>query len=283
MGCDIHAYVETREEPILDAVPERFRTTDVVSLIDNAMRTRDFSSLRLVADSLEEAGLYDVSIFTPLREETWRANGSWAVHDWMEKYRDGFYDEERTEPKTDWKRAFEDPLYIGRHYDLFAILADVRNGRGFAGDETGGGFVPIAQPRGLPTDATLVARTESDRWGVDGHSHSHLTVAEMLAYDWGQTTSHWGWVNAEEYGEFKSEGKPSGWCGGVGGGGTRHLTNEQMEERIKSGRTDSCYTLVEWTETYGESVRGFLDTTLPALASLTVDPSNVRLVFWFDN
>lgn len=39
-----------------------------------------------------------------------------------------------------------------RHYQLFAVLADVRNGYGFAGVQTGEPVKPIAKPRGLPPD-----------------------------------------------------------------------------------------------------------------------------------
>lgn len=39
-----------------------------------------------------------------------------------------------------------------RNYDWFSILADVRNGIGFAGVKTGGRFSVISSPRGLPED-----------------------------------------------------------------------------------------------------------------------------------
>lgn len=39
-----------------------------------------------------------------------------------------------------------------RHYQLFAALAGVRNGVGFAGVPTGEAIKPIAEPRGLPAD-----------------------------------------------------------------------------------------------------------------------------------
>jgi hypothetical protein len=42
--------------------------------------------------------------------------------------------------------------YSSRNYDLFAMLAGVRNGRGFAGIKTGDGFIPISEPRGWPAD-----------------------------------------------------------------------------------------------------------------------------------
>ena len=39
-----------------------------------------------------------------------------------------------------------------RHYQLFAVLAGVRNGTGFAGVVTGEPVKPIAEPRGYPKD-----------------------------------------------------------------------------------------------------------------------------------
>lgn len=48
------------------------------------------------------------------------------------------------EPCAGWSRP--------RNYDLFAILANIRNGSGFAGVPTGEGFVPISEPRGIPQD-----------------------------------------------------------------------------------------------------------------------------------
>ncbi|TXH55263.1 MAG: hypothetical protein E6Q97_09160, partial [Desulfurellales bacterium] len=39
-----------------------------------------------------------------------------------------------------------------RSYDTFAMLANVRNGRGFAGVRTSTGFPVIHEPRGLPND-----------------------------------------------------------------------------------------------------------------------------------
>lgn len=43
--------------------------------------------------------------------------------------------------------------FDNRNYDLFAALADVRNGVGFAGVKTGKAIEPIAMPRGIPDDA----------------------------------------------------------------------------------------------------------------------------------
>lgn len=39
-----------------------------------------------------------------------------------------------------------------RHYQLFGWIANVRNGYGFAGVDTGDAIKPVAEPRGLPDD-----------------------------------------------------------------------------------------------------------------------------------
>ena len=57
------------------------------------------------------------------------------------------YDEE-TKKWEDVSSKYEE----GRHYQLFAALAGVRNGFGFAGCVTGEPVEPIAKGRGLPED-----------------------------------------------------------------------------------------------------------------------------------
>lgn len=182
--------------------------------------------------------------------------------------------------------AWDNRVYKGRNYDLFAMLADVRNGKGFAGVDTGDGFKPIASPKGLPDDVSPEVKAESDAWGEDGHSHSYFTLAELEGYDWhGQKTKHRGWVDAENFKAFRLKGKPDGWSGGVSGYSVKHISNDEMEGRLKyDGDTSNRYTQVEWEETYADSVRRFLDETLPKLREMAGgDPHSVRAVFWFDN
>jgi hypothetical protein len=168
-------------------------------------------------------------------------------------------------------RAFWDQ----RNYDVFAILADVRNGRGFAGVDTGDGFVPIDNPRGFPTDLSpeiagyLGLRGDSDSeiyrraaeasigtgwvrrvggergeyvwwkhpqdFWLGDHSFTYVTVAELLAYDWTRTTSKRGWVGPDEYERFVADGRPQSWSGGVSGGDVEHVSNQEMERRIADG------------------------------------------------
>lgn len=155
--------------------------------------------------------------------------------------------------------------YDERNYDLFAILANVRNGSGFAGVDTGDGFRPISEPRGIPNDASDYYIQQTKKWWGDGHSHSWLFLHELEDYDWrGQTTKHRGMVSPEQYKIFKEKGKPdewSAWTNRIG-----HRT-------------------VEWEESYYESAKDFVDTTIPALQELRQKEMvlDVRIVFFFDN
>ena len=63
--------------------------------------------------------------------------------------------------------------YRGRYYDLFATLADVRNG---SGNEF------IDSPRGLPSDCCETVKSEHDWCSEDWHSASWFTLKELK--DW---------------------------------------------------------------------------------------------------
>lgn len=188
--------------------------------------------------------------------------------------------------------------YQGRNYDLFAILADVRNGSGFDGVDTGDGFNPIFDPRGLPEDVSKDYKQLVDNYGVDGHSHSWVTLDELDSYDWNQVTKHRGYVSPLEYKVFKEKGHPNSWSGGVSGGKVEHISNELMDrvlerkEYMKELETKGYvekgkhyYTQVEWQETYRDSVGDTFFKSVESVRDLLKRPDvlDVRLVFFFDN
>ena len=128
--------------------------------------------------------------------------------------------------------------YGSRKYSVFAMLADVRNGRGFAGCDIGSGFVPVAEPRGLPADMSAELKaihnaSDDSDWekryatlnaaygesNLGDHSMSHLTVRELLDYDWTRMTEHHGVCNVNTYAAWQKAGTrfPEHWSGGVGG------------------------------------------------------------------
>lgn len=131
--------------------------------------------------------------------------------------------------------------YGDRNYDLFSMLADVRNGYGFAGCKTGDGFDPLAEPRGLPRDLSLALRTESFEDGapwLGDHSFSHATLAELLAYDYDRVTTKSGVVDSATFAEWRergSVGAPGSWSGGVSGPDVLHVSNGEMDALLESG------------------------------------------------
>lgn len=70
--------------------------------------------------------------------------------------------------------------YTHRNYFVFSCLADVRN------DEH---ITPIDSPRGLPPDVSPTVYADSEEWGIDGHSHSWLTIDELSAWTWPEDDS----------------------------------------------------------------------------------------------
>jgi hypothetical protein len=188
--------------------------------------------------------------------------------------------------------------YEDRNYDLFAMLADVRNGRGFAGIPTGEGFDPICVPKGFPEDAHYETREAFEKWDGDGHSHSHLTLTELLAYDWdGQKTQRGGVMSVEEYEQWQldKEKDPTAWprsfSGDVSGRDVVKVTEGDYRVMKKAGTlptVGSLYIRAEWGTSYrdaaGEAWFKRLDRLKElAAAEPTVTYDDVRIVFWFDN
>lgn len=172
-----------------------------------------------------------------------------------------------------------DYIWEGRHYLLFEVLAGVRAKHD---------LMPVSDPKALPDDLSSEVRDSAEYWNGDGHSHSWLTIAELNAYNWDQVISREGWVNVPQFIEFQEKGSPSGWCGGVGGGGVRHVTNREMKEAIENGflfgDPRDYYTLVQWKEPLREALGTWCEWSLSKLNELAGDdPESARIVFWFDN
>lgn len=200
------------------------------------------------------------------------------------EFKNAYYRPGDTGPYND--QYTEEP-YHERNYDLFAMLADVRNGSGFAGCPTGDGFNIISDPKGLPKDVSAGVKKHAKAWGEDGHSHSWHTLKDLLEWNWDQVTVHQGFVTLEEYKTFKEEGFPHAWCGGVGGGNTKVISNAEMDALLdgtkKADKGSSYYTSIRWEESYrGAAGDWWFKETLPALKRLG-KPEDVRIVFWFDN
>ena len=129
-----------------------------------------------------------------------------------------------------------------RHYGLFGWLANVRNYS----------RVPsLSEPRGLPSDVSAKVRSESDKWGDDGHSHSWLLLSEMLEVDYEQI--FWDRRATKQVG-------PNLWSGAALAeeGEGRYIT---LREFLQGS---GYFAALEVLQTLGP-------------------PDDVRVVFWFDN
>jgi len=205
----------------------------------------------------------------------------------------------------------DDCYYSERNYDLFGMLADVRNGLGPAGCVTGSGFNPISTPKGLPDDVSPEVKRESEESGLPLHSHSWLTLAELNAYDWNQVATHIGVVDVLGFAQFERHGQPYTYWGGLPGENAKYISNEEMRKRVAKYQPEigelasrpfdfgtdwlefqnklgtepvHYYTQVSWQSTYTDSAEIFLKETMPKLDALSYGrPKNVRIVFWFDN
>lgn len=85
---------------------------------------------------------------------------------------------ERKNEQGAWVRIDMDTPLGGREYGKFGLLAGVRNYSAIP---------PIAEPRGMPSDASPETKEDFDGWSSDAHSASWLAVDELLAVDYQQT------------------------------------------------------------------------------------------------
>ena len=175
---------------------------------------------------------------------------------------------------------YKERLYTGRNYELFSILAGVRNGSNLKSISD-----PVA--RGLPPDVSLAVLAQSNDWGADGHAHSFLSLKEILDFDWIQKGSLSGVVKGPTYKDWflHSDRKsgPTTYCSAVSG----LLINVIREpnhspEGYSPEELERTYFFAEWAESYHLLCPHFWSECIPRLLPLG-PPNDVRIVFWFDN
>lgn len=182
-------------------------------------------------------------------------------------------------PKSKYNQPKTACPYNGRNYELFALLADVRNNYEIE---------PIAQPKGVPDDASPEYKEIADEYDLDGHSYSFFTLKELQDYDWTKKLKLEGVVGVEEFKTFLEKGKPDSYSRGSY---SQHetVTNYDMRDYVnspfrmsQSPDIDRKKTVVQWYELYSEMAGKFYTRALTELAKLG-GPEDVRIVFFFDN
>jgi hypothetical protein len=191
-----------------------------------------------------------------------------------------------------------------RHYFLFAWLANVRNGYGFAGVRTHTPVVPIAKPRGLPDDFAVDDASEHittsdtlnawrravhekypDEYGLpDGgyrmwmgdHSHSWLTAGEILnAQRPGATMC--GVVDRKVYAVWDGHSQPPMWDGDVAGRDV-HIVDD-LDFVGDWPPKEATHVRIRW-QTPDNALDYFVDEVRRLVEQHGTD---VRLVFGFDS
>lgn len=190
--------------------------------------------------------------------------------------------------KTKWE--------MDRDYHLFAILANVRNGHGFAGHPTGDSVMPITSGRGIPDDLKVNgcftahalfnswygsewATKDTPEFGewLGDHSHTHMTIDEILEWPhWDENQVHIGCITIAQWRDLKRGKTPYTWSGMVFASGARLARNEKD---INGGTT---HVQTEWTgKKHSESAKYFLDEINRLKAEN--EGYEVRLVIGFDS
>ena len=210
-----------------------------------------------------------------------------------------------------------------RNYNTFAMLANVRNGRGFAGCWTSTGFPVIHEPRGLPSDLVLAGPEDRDvhvdntqlvaAWNRDGetpidspdasrvssitdedstmwlgdHSHSWCTLAELRAFieNVAQKTETFivGVVTREQYEEHQRTGKPYESWCGMVSGQGVYVVGRVGSSGPLPRRCTHVQT--NWpVNAFKENGVGDIEKALTLVAERTgAQPEDLRFVYGFDS
>lgn len=161
---------------------------------------------------------------------------------------------------------------IGRNYEVYAALADVRNS-----DE----IVPVSEPKGLPglegwsdyggdwrfPDAPCPQFQEYyERWRGDAHSATWLSLAELKAYDATQEVDDGRLITARH-----EDGSVASVCRGTSGAHEGPVGRRRIF--VWPGDDESKPTPWDRLIAYMENVRAHHD----------LGDDDVRLVAFFDN
>ncbi len=203
-----------------------------------------------------------------------------------------------------WKYTPMD-VWEDRNYDVFAMLANVRNGHGFAGVPTSSGFEILAEPRGMPVDASEHVRTErswdhtpswlllkeildAERHGYFDKVSTHVgvipLVGEVSPFPW-RSISYVSWLAS-------GRGKPASASSSVFGKNVITVDEDEAQRLIAKGYVGPTpesptvyYVAISWTSTYRDSAKRFLAWIHDSVCPLGQDVGEhrVRLVFGFDS
>jgi len=171
-----------------------------------------------------------------------------------------------------------------RNYLMFAILGNSCTGSRhldfYDYNYDADPIEPVAPRRGLPGDVSDEVRAAAGVLGSDGHTHSYLTVRELLGYDWDRTTRHVGLLDTKAH---DTAGLAQWTQARLDARGGPYFQHEIEDYFVPRENVADCRQL-NWTEPYWRNLPKQFFGALLRMARLAGDDlDSVRCVFWFDN
>lgn len=218
-----------------------------------------------------------------------------SYKEWREKDIAEGKPEEKCTQIPQWaKDEFINNVDGSRNYDWFAVLANVRNGFGFAGCVTGEGFQIISEPKGLPADFKAIhveyEPGELSEQYMGDHSFSYVTIDEFNNFDWNQVTMKTGVIPIEEYIKLRNTNTiPEFYSGGISGPNIVTITEEEADiiiEGVSNGITNAntrFYVQYHWSILYSEWFAYKIESWITPMNKLKEKYEDVRVVFGFDS
>lgn len=180
-----------------------------------------------------------------------------------------------------------------RNYTLFAAIAGVRNGSGFAGCYRHDPVEPLTENRGLPESdlidgysfwcpESMSDYTDDGKAWLGDHSYTHFSVAEMLEHFevYNPPVRFGGVLSEKEYLEWDKKSSPDSYCGGISGPDLITVTETNYKlKKYPEGK--SIYIRCYWHEPLRERIQYFIDGVLTAIGD--IDPKDAEIICGFDS
>jgi hypothetical protein len=155
----------------------------------------------------------------------------------------------------------------------------------------------MSDDRGLPRDAATRPYDGDEDPELGDHSHGHVTLAELHAYDWWQTTVKEGVIGLSVFARWNRITPPPMYSGGVSGPNIVHLTTAEADAHLKQHGAPAqtkhphefeqfYVTDCTWLETAAQCAGNFLTFVAEmtsAARRLDIGNTDIRLVFGFDS
>ncbi len=209
----------------------------------------------------------DIHMYAEVRvDDDWHKVGNVFEDQWRQHYLEVVEVGEANDDYVAYARErlenmpeFTDQPWQHRSYRFFAALADVRNGRGFAGVKTGERCHTMCDHiHRIDRDHMALSgavQRELDGWGVDAHSRQIWRLSDIIDYrqkviaDPGRVFSSYMCITWEQYVDWCAGKHPEMWSGMSGGRDVVVIDHTQpgyaLDPKKKPGRGDTVRELVD--------------------------------------